>query len=71
MILVVGGSGTIGGRDLATLAAYPRAGGKTASVHDTVRQILGRAPRSFAEFATDHSAIFRSGHAEREFEVRP
>jgi uncharacterized protein YbjT (DUF2867 family) len=58
-------------RDLTTLAAHQRAGGKTAMVHDTVRQILGRAPRSFAEFATDHADIFRSGHAEPEFEVRP
>jgi len=46
-------------RDRNTLAAHQRAGGKTAIVHDTVRQILGRAPRSFAEFAKDHAHVFR------------
>ncbi len=45
------------------LAAYQRAGGPTAVVHDTVRQILGRPPRSFAEFANDHAAVFQSGSA--------
>jgi len=57
-------------RDQTSLAAHQRAGGKTAMVHDSVQQILGRAPRSFAEFATDYADIFRSGHAEGEFEVR-
>ena len=46
-------------RDRNTLAAHQRAGGKTAMVHDTVRRILGREPRSFAEFAKDHAHIFR------------
>ena len=46
-------------RDLSTLAAHQRAGGKTAMVHDTVRRILGREPPSFAEFARDHADIFR------------
>ena len=46
-------------RDRNTLAAHQRAGGKTAMVHDTVRRILGREPRSFAEFAKDHDRIFR------------
>ena len=46
-------------RDRNTLAAHQRAGGKTAMVHDTVRRILGREPRSFAEFAKDHADIFR------------
>jgi uncharacterized protein YbjT (DUF2867 family) len=41
------------------LAAYQRAGGPTAVVHDTVSQILGRPPRSFLEFARDHAAVFR------------
>ena len=50
------------------LATHQRAGGKTAMVHDTVRQILGRAPRSFAEFAKDHAHIFRG---ERAFEAMP
>lgn len=52
-------------RDLSTLAAHQRAGGKTAIVHDTVRQILGRAPRSFAQFAKDHADIFGRGHDEQ------
>jgi uncharacterized protein YbjT (DUF2867 family) len=46
-------------RDRNTLAAHQRAGGKTAMIHDTVRRILGREPRSFAEFAKDHADIFR------------
>jgi uncharacterized protein YbjT (DUF2867 family) len=46
-------------RDRNTLAAHQRAGGKTAMVHDTVRRILGRDPRSFAEFARDHAGVFR------------
>jgi uncharacterized protein YbjT (DUF2867 family) len=45
-------------RDRNTLAAHQRAGGKTAMVHDTVRRILGREPRSFAEFAKDHADFF-------------
>ena len=45
--------------DRNTLAAHQRAGGKTAMVHDTVRRILGREPRSSAEFAKDHARIFR------------
>ena len=40
------------------LAAYQRAGGKTAIVHDTVRQVLGRPPRSFAAFVADHARFF-------------
>jgi len=37
------------------LAAYQRAGGPTAVVHDTVQTILGRRPRSLAEFVKDHA----------------
>jgi uncharacterized protein YbjT (DUF2867 family) len=43
---------------LLALAAYQRAGGPTAAVHDTVRQVLGRPPRSLAEFARDHAKEF-------------
>jgi len=57
------------GRDRNTLAAHQRAGGKTAIVHDTVRLMLGRAPRSFAEFARDHADIFRPKDDTRAFEV--
>ena len=56
-------------RDRNTLAAHQRAGGKTAIVHETVRQILGRPPRSFAAFAKDHADIFRPSHGKREVEV--
>jgi hypothetical protein len=44
---------------LLALAAYQRAGGPTAIVHDTVQEILGRPPRSFAEFVRDHAKAFR------------
>src|SRR5262249_39524926 len=40
------------------LAGYQRAGGPTAVVHDTVRHVLGRPPRSFVEFAKDHAKEF-------------
>src|SRR5262245_21748715 len=43
---------------LLALAAYQRAGGPTAVVHDTVWHVLGRPPRSFVEFATDHAKQF-------------
>ena len=57
------------GRDGNSLAAHQRAGGKTAIVHDTVRRILGRDPRSFAEFARDYADTFRPKDDERAFEV--
>jgi len=44
---------------LLALAGYQRAGGPTAVVHDTVQRILGRPPRSLAEFARDHAPDFR------------
>ena len=43
---------------LLALAAYQRAGGPTAVVHDTVHEILGRPPRSLAEFVRDHAKAF-------------
>ena len=46
---------------LLALAAYQRAGGPTAVVHDSVRAILGRPPGSFAEFAKDHARQLRGG----------
>ena len=57
------------GRDRNTLAAHQRAGGKTAMVHDSVRRILGRDPRSFAEFARDYADFFRPKDDKRAFEV--
>ncbi len=41
------------------LAAYQRAGGPTAVVSKTVEEVLGRSPRSFAEFVQDHASAFR------------
>jgi len=57
------------GRDRNTLAAHQRVGGKTAIVHDTVRRILGRDPRSFAEFARDYADTFRPKDDKLAFEV--
>jgi len=57
------------GRDPITLTAHQRAGGKTAIVHDTVRRILGRDPRSFAEFASDYADTSRPKDDKRAFEV--
>jgi hypothetical protein len=45
---------------LLALPAYQRAGGPTSVVHDTVRAVLGRPARSFAEFAKDYAVIFQS-----------
>jgi uncharacterized protein YbjT (DUF2867 family) len=51
---------------LLALAAYQRGGGPTAVVHDTVERVLGRRPRSFAEFAKDHAPIFQgTGQTDR------
>ena len=50
---------------LLALAAYQRAGGPTAVVHDTVQRVLGRPPRSLAEFAKDHAQMFRGDDARR------
>lgn len=47
------------------LAAYQRAGGPTAVVHNTVQRIVDRPPRSFAEFARDYVASFKSGSEAR------
>jgi hypothetical protein len=45
---------------LLALAAYQRAGGPTAVVHDTVQKIVERPPRSLAEFVKDHAKDFRA-----------
>ena len=44
---------------LLALAAYQRAGGPTAVVHDTVQKIVERPPRSLAEFVKDLAKDFR------------
>jgi len=41
------------------LAAYQRAGGPTAAVSKTVEEILGREPRTLAQFVQDYASIFR------------
>jgi len=57
------------GRDRNTLAAHQRAGGKAAIVHDSVRRILGRDPRSFADFAREYGDMFRPKDDTRADEV--
>jgi len=44
--------------------AYVRAGGNSI-VTDDVRQILGRPPRTYAEWATDHAAAFTPTSADQ------
>ena len=43
------------------IAAYQRAGGPTESLTDTVERLTGRRPRTFEQFARDHTreALFR------------
>ena len=41
------------------LAAYQRAGGPTETITSVVADLTGKPPRTFAEFARDHAAIFR------------
>ena len=41
------------------LAAYQRAGGPTAEISTTFEELLGRPPRSFAQFVQDHASVFR------------
>jgi len=41
------------------ISAYQRAGGKTLTITSTVADLTGRPPRTFAEFARDHAAVFR------------
>lgn len=41
------------------IAAYQRAGGKTVTITSTVADLTGRPPRTFAEFAREHAAVFR------------
>src|SRR5438309_2642399 len=41
------------------LAAYQRAGGPTAEISKTIEEVLGRPPRSFAQFVKDYASVFR------------
>jgi hypothetical protein len=41
------------------LAAYQRAGGPTETITSVVADLTGKPPRTFAEFAHDHAAVFR------------
>jgi uncharacterized protein YbjT (DUF2867 family) len=41
------------------ISAYQRAGGKTVTITTTVAELTGRPPRTFAEFAHAHAAVFR------------
>jgi len=40
------------------ISAYQRAGGKTETITSVVADLTGRPPRTFAEFARDHAAVF-------------
>ena len=41
------------------IAASQRAGGKTVTITTTVADLTGRPPRTVAEFAHEHAAVFR------------
>jgi len=41
------------------IGAHQRAGGRTVTITNVVADLTGRAPRTFAEFARDHAAMFR------------
>lgn len=55
MIVVTGGTGTIGSALLGRLSAR---GVPRERTTDTVERILGRPPTSFRSFAEDHAARF-------------
>jgi uncharacterized protein YbjT (DUF2867 family) len=44
---------------ILVIGAHQRAGGKTVTITSVVRDLTGRPPRTFAEFARDHAAAFR------------
>ena len=41
------------------ISAYQRGGGKTVTITTVVADLTGRPPRTVAEFARDHAALFR------------
>jgi hypothetical protein len=41
------------------ISAYQRAVGKTVTITTAVADLTGRPPRTFAEFAHEHAAVFR------------
>jgi uncharacterized protein YbjT (DUF2867 family) len=44
---------------MLAIYTYQKAGGPTSQVSDGVRRVLGRPPRSVADFARDHASHFR------------
>jgi uncharacterized protein YbjT (DUF2867 family) len=44
---------------LLAIAAYQRAGGPTETITSVVADLIGKPPRTFAEFARDHAAGFQ------------
>ena len=44
---------------ILAIGAYQRAGGKTVTITNTVADLTGRPPRTVAEFAREHAAVFR------------
>jgi hypothetical protein len=41
------------------IGAYQRAGGKTVTITSTIADLIGRAPRTVAEFVREHASSFR------------
>jgi len=41
------------------LAAYQRAGGPTAEISKTIKEVLGRPPRNLTRFVQDYTSVFR------------
>lgn len=44
---------------ILAISAYQRAGGKIATITNTVADLTGRPPRTFNEFAHEYAAVFR------------
>jgi len=44
---------------LLAIAAYQRAGGPPETITTVVRDLTGKSPRTFAEFARDYADAFR------------
>ena len=44
---------------ILAIGAYQRAGGKTVTITNTVADLIGRPPRTVAEFVQEHASVFR------------
>jgi len=45
---------------ILAIGAYQRAGGKTVTITNTVADLIGRPPRTVAEFVQEHASVFRA-----------